>query len=295
MTLNQLNSKKENLIKKLSREISKLVKANQQKVYEIVEDILQDLALDEGNLKFTSSNISLTNKVQREIDKFTAKSKNPFVKKIVEFANAIIAVDKEIYKLISKDFTNKVAKDARNLLFKSLGFDIKKKTLISGGYLDTIFSNKTFGNVVSQRLVQAISSRQGARTFKKTFKADFLGKGKNQLGFLERDFNTFTRNFLTQVDSSISNVYAQELELEWFIYAGTTVTDTRDFCTKRVGNIYSREFAKAWNNQDWRGKIQGVDFFIQVGGHNCRHSITYISLEMKEALEKQGYKVNQYN
>lgn len=295
--IEKLNNKKAKLIDRLTSDIEKLVRSNQRKLADIVDELLDNLVTnDDGTIRFTQSNISVNSKISLEIKKFSDEQKSPFIKRIISFVNQIIAVDSAIYKVINKEFTKKLEKQAKNLVFRSLGFNNNTKKLIKNSFLDSLTSNVKLITDISNRLNQQISSGGGLRSFKKEFKQDFTGRGKNQLGLLEREFNTFSRNILQQTSSAVGKVYADELELNHFIYVGDTIRDSRNFCRQRIGNnIYTREFGQNWSNLEYKGKIQGGDFFLNRGGHNCRHSISWITDELVELLLEQGYKLNKYN
>jgi hypothetical protein len=293
--LEKLNVRRSKLIDKLSKELKKIIKANQTEIYDDVSEVLEDLILDNGNIKFTATNLSITTKAQRAVDDYNKKNRSKLIRFIISFANQIIKVSNEIFALAATKLSKDVRDRATNLLFRSLGYNVNTKTLTKNGYLDNLTNNSALKQRISQGLTQAVSGNVGARTFKKQFRQDFLGK--NGLGFVESQFRTFTNDFLASVDSSISKQYADELELEYFIYSGDVIKTTRPQCKARVGIIYSRAFVESegWDNLIFKGKIPNHQFFLHRFGYGCRHSISFLSLETKNLLEASGVKVNTYN
>ena len=80
-------------------------------------------------------------------------------------------------------------------------------------------------------------------------------------------FNAYNASQLT---------FARKYKYKKFIYQGGIIEETRDFCLERDGLEFWDYQGREWNALEWRGKIPGVDFFIQCGGYNCRHHIEWI-------------------
>ena len=96
--------------------------------------------------------------------------------------------------------------------------------------------------------------------------------GRDRLGNNLRRYATqMVQDSLMGFDGQFAKYRADELGLDHYVYSGTTVRDSRDFCKRHVGKIYSEEeIRKIWSSQTWQGKAQG-DPFIKRGGYNCRH------------------------
>jgi hypothetical protein len=59
--------------------------------------------------------------------------------------------------------------------------------------------------------------------------------------------------------------------LQKFKYTGTLVANSRDFCVRNVGKVFTESEAKAlWASESWSGKRSGDPFIVR-GGHRCRH------------------------
>jgi hypothetical protein len=80
---------------------------------------------------------------------------------------------------------------------------------------------------------------------------------------------------LMSFDATLNQKKADDLEIENFLYFGSTVKGTRDFCRAYAGETRTRE---EWNNigsGDWQGKREG-DFFINRGGYQCGHQLVAV-------------------
>jgi len=81
----------------------------------------------------------------------------------------------------------------------------------------------------------------------------------------------FAHDSLMQFSASINVSTALELGAERWKYYGTTVRDTRDFCSRMEDKILTtEEIREKWANENWAGKSAGDPFIVR-GGYNCRH------------------------
>ena len=88
-------------------------------------------------------------------------------------------------------------------------------------------------------------------------------------------FTTYAVGAVFQSYNTAQLSFARKYNYQKFLYAGDIIEESRDFCVERAGLEFDREEGDKWNEMEWRGKIPGVDFFIQVGGYNCRHHIEW--------------------
>jgi hypothetical protein len=86
----------------------------------------------------------------------------------------------------------------------------------------------------------------------------------NATSILFNSYNAATRHF------------AKKYGYKRFVYEGGLIKDSRDFCIERDGLTFHDYQGEAWNDLEWKGKMQGVDFFVQIGGHNCRHWLVWL-------------------
>ena len=171
------------------------------------------------------------------------------------------------------------------------GYDPATGRIIPGGYIDAVLSSAPIGREVARQMNAALLQGMGVRDFRRTFRQAFAPA--QGLGLLERHFARFTHDLFMEVDRSAKALYAEELGLEHFIYAGTEVERTREFCERRMNRIYTVDFAEGWDSLTWQGKIPGRPVMQQLGGYNCRHSPMFISAEMAEMLAaRRGEPIN---
>lgn len=74
-----------------------------------------------------------------------------------------------------------------------------------------------------------------------------------------------------QFDASISVATAKEAGVDKFEYYGDIMDETRDWCIRHVGKVYSQdEIETLWAENVWAGKADGDPMIVR-GGYNCRH------------------------
>ncbi len=108
-------------------------------------------------------------------------------------------------------------------------------------------------------------------------------------------------------DRAYTNTIATDLGLEFYLYSGGKVADTRCFCFERKGKYFHKKEIQNWGDgigvgdcgKDWQGKNANTDsatIFFYVGGYNCKHSLLPVSIKsvpqtaIQRAKEKGYYK-----
>ena len=104
-------------------------------------------------------------------------------------------------------------------------------------------------------------------------------------------------NLFTKMSDSIMMVLrladeaiAEKESLDYAFYAGGLIETSRDFCIARNERIFSKDTILSWNKLSFKGKIEGSNVLITLGGWRCRHYLVWVD---KETAEKYGY--DQYN
>lgn len=276
------------------------VKALQGALYSLLlEKIVSTLDVDEaGQIKFSISNIRTAGQLTT-VWTTHQKNTNVFVKWVVEQLIKLFDLNSLYIREVSKIVESREAK-AKRLLLYNIGLDIETGKIIEGSWLQRLAAQDEIKQRVANRIATAIQSKVSLKKFREDFKSDFLNaKGS---GWVDRYFNARSQDLFFQFDRSVQAVYRDELKLEFGLYTGTIMepvkggTDgTRPWCWQRVGNLYDLKTINSWNEEDWSGKIDGVDVKVQCGGFSCRHSINFISKEMAQTLQKRGRKLNALN
>ena len=96
--------------------------------------------------------------------------------------------------------------------------------------------------------------------------------GRDRLGDnLNRYATQIVQDSLMGFDGQFAKFRADELGLTSYVYYGSLVRDSRDFCIENANKIFTEEeIREKWANETWQGKAQGDPFVVR-GGYNCRH------------------------
>lgn len=235
-----------------------------------IYDYMSEFEYDEdGKLKNSTSNFSLINKSGSVFDDMYQTIITVFLiwlgLKLTESAHVGVAHFHDIG-------VNASYKDVA-FIEKQIG--ISNGKIVKGGYLWNLGMMGEIRQKFQNYLLNAISSGQKANLFMRGAKDMFIS------GALPSALNTFYRKYafdsVAHILNRVSLFLADKNGMNEFLYEGGLVKDSRDFCIERAGNVYTREEGESWNDLQWRGKIPDLDFFVQVGGTNCIHSITWLN------------------
>lgn len=106
-----------------------------------------------------------------------------------------------------------------------------------------------------------------------------------------------------QHDAAFSNSVAEDIDLNYFVYDGGLIDDSRDFCREHNGYIYHRKDTEKWATwrpvdavhiDEFKQKdiyavpsylgYAGYEPVIDRGGYNCRHFLSWITDGLAEIL-----------
>jgi hypothetical protein len=156
-----------------------------------------------------------------------------------------------------------------------VGID-KKGAVISGSFIDNLAEGGQMQTRLSDYMRRAVEGQSDYKTFVKGLK-DIVKGGDGINGAYERYVGGYAHDTFFAQSRQQDNFFAEQLGLEYFMYVGEIIKDSRPFCIARHGKVFSREQGEEWNSLDWQGKIPDIDFFDQCGGYNCRHQIQWIT------------------
>lgn len=149
--------------------------------------------------------------------------------------------------------------------------------------------NANFIEPVKRILKDVVVGNGDYNTLKKNLGELILGNDtveprlKVYVGQVSNDsIHQFQRNYMKAI--------SDDLGLKHYLYAGTEITTTRDFCDERHGKYYTDEQVKSWASLQWAGKIKGTNeatIFTYCGGYRCRHRLLPVSETIYKAKTKK--------
>ncbi len=212
--------------------------------------------------------------VDRVVDRWTDSEIIPILSGVAGTAAVINSMLYEYYANLGN-----VAGVESNVM-KAFGMSLE-----TGSYLDSITDMSEIKASIKRFITTAMSSGYSRKRLNDGLK-DLLTKG----GILDKYFKTYLYDILSQYERSANKAMADDLGLKHFQYSGVILDDTRDFCMERAAKVFSVKEAKKWNDLHWKGKIEGVDVMIALGGYNCRHWVSYITEDKYNERIAEGNK-----
>lgn len=92
-------------------------------------------------------------------------------------------------------------------------------------------------------------------------------------------------------DRAYNSAISDELEIEWFLWAGGEIASSRCFCKERHGKYYHYKEIEAWGRLEnlgecrtetgWAGMNRATDertIFTYGGGYGCMHTVAGVSI-----------------
>lgn len=300
MGIFELIEKRERFAEVKHRALLRKVKALQAGLYaSLLDNIIADLQTDaDGRIRFNSDNLQRVARASVVWAAYRKKS-GGLTDWIVKALVSLFGLNTKYFKEVAT-VSDTLEERARKLLLKNLGYDLTKKELIKDSWLSNLVAQEDVKQRVVNRINAALQAKMPLEQFRKEFRDDFLDNSKG-LGYASRFFNQKTGDLFMMFDRSAQKVYAEKLNLKFWLYNGTIMhpvpgktKGTRPFCWQRVGGLFSDDEVEKWNAETWSGKVTGVDVRIAAGGHKCRHGTSAISAELAESLQKRGRKLNEY-
>ena len=251
----------ENYNLKVSKEI-------QDAILEFIDTLDTDLAVKERLIR------------SKQINKFRTE-----LEKVV-LAGALA----DGYKQLIVDYKELVGMANEYFSLLSISYD---KLLYKEIYKDSILFLKESltGAGISQFVVNPIVDKLYELNLKGIKKKDlkaFLKEFFDKNNITNRYIEQITTDSLYQMTSNYQLKISEDLNIEYYYYAGTRMKTSRQFCISRYGKVYTKKEVQNWAELTWQGKVPGTDkssIFYYRGGYNCRHTLRPISKTLYNKLK----------
>ena len=283
----------------LEREHQKLLSDSLKQLETRVIQSVSELPIKDGALFNTRLAIEIRPKLQQAIEELYLAKVQTFIKDYDKVAGTIVAtygklpIPIEFKQITEADLvTIQQLKKIAFSQFQNLATEFTN-TLAQEVYQSTLVG-KPFSEVVDTIRSKINGIYQQADDRKRqelvNFAQDQIAKGKTNtedfktaVDELKQTYgSTVTGNNLYSYSSQIvgdalmgfdgqfAKFRADELGLTSYVYYGSIIRDSRDFCVEHANKVFTEEEARELWQNDWQGK-SGSDPFIDRGGYNCRH------------------------
>ncbi len=292
-TRSELEKRRIKEAEKAAKASAGMVRLLQSAAYSAVIDwFVGTIETEGGRVKYTSSNLGKVSGLFRVLARYQKQYQKTMLGEVLAWAGNLFGLNSAYFDTFEPaGKVESIDEAARRLTLQRWGYNVNTKELIPGGYFEALFNNNTVGQKVASLVNQAIAQKMPLAQFQKTFRQVFVGLPGQ--GMLERHWRTNSFDLYQRIDRTANLVYADRLGLDYAIYSGTLEEDSRPFCIARVNKVFSRPEIKSWENLNFQGKPKvGYDPFVDCGGHNCRHTLSWISDEIAEHLRPELKETN---
>ena len=294
--LRQLQEIKQKALDNLEAQHQELLFKTIQRLEREVVNIASELPTRTGELYSTRLAIEIKPRLQQAIEELYLKPVQSFIKDYDKIAGVIVAsygklpIPPEFKSITEADlvviqqlkrlaFTN--FQNLGNELANTLAGEVYQSTLVGRSFNDMVqtIREKINGiyqfsdNKKAQQLVEYISNNPDGAEVDTAIDELKQVYGRNTQGdSFVKYASILVTDSIMGFDGQLAKFRADELGLGSYLYYGSIIKDSRDFCRKHTGKVYTEEqINQIWANDTAQGRDQGSPFIVR-GGYNCRHS-----------------------
>lgn len=291
MTRQQLSELKKDFIEKRQDAMKTTFTAAEKRLYEqIFDKIVSGFETENGALVASGKNLNITSELNGIFKQFNKSEYSKIIGKFSGELGQIVDMNSDYFRNVADNATperfNMVNKEVKSFMSKRIGLN-NASEIVKDGYLDRLIKDETLKNKVKDKLLRGVTNKVPVKKLIKDLQDTIVGNDKVEGGLIQY-FNTNIRDTYNQFDRTTSKLYADKLDLKYFVYQGGKIKTSRKFCLKHDGKCYSTDEAKLWEKQiglkDSKGKPIGpiankstYNPLVDCGGYNCRHSLDFIS------------------
>jgi len=274
----------------------------------IIDDIISELDVVNGIIQDTAKNYRLVASLDKVFRLFSVEQASVLLPQITASVTAISDIGDSYFLAIATESImkrfDKIVEGAK--VITDLRFGLKGGKFVRGGLIEELISQ--FGATeVKQIMSKAVAGNMGKREFIKQMRGFVTGM-EGKPGISERKWKQFAYDIYQQYDATYNKKLADEFGLEYFLYQGGLIDDSRDFCAAHNNKVWTTEEAETWATwtpaqgeypEGYEVKAKNIyetpsymgypsyDPFLDRGGYNCRHQLGYISEELAFKLRPE--------
>lgn len=251
--------------------LSRLDKVQKQVFPEVLE-LLNLVERDKGGFIILSDkNIQLLSVIQGQLRDVLLGSE--YIQVVDEFVSEFevqAGVSNALFKETFKDFISDGKASKLVTLAQARATKIFVDGIADAAFADQIYNHLDLAIANSASYAETVREIQGL----------VLGDSE-QDGKILQYAKQIAHDQFALSDRSYTSAVSEELEAEWFLYAGSVISTSREFCVERHNHYYYYKEIQNWASEDWDGKIPGTNaqtIFTTLAGFNCRHSLIPVSI-----------------
>lgn len=265
----------------LSRSDKRLAKLQRELFDYLTQEYLPLLDVVDGVVQYNEKNAKLLLQLDNYLAKFKqTTSLDSFAKLGQDMLRTTELTTKYYRAMVGGKATVTRIRNRLNAYRAFVGVD-KAGNVIPGSFIDHLAEGGNIRLALSQYIQKSIEGGSDYKTFVNGMK-DLVSGSDEVDGAYERYVGGYANDAFNAQAQSQDNFFADQLGLNYFVYEGELVKDSRPFCKARHGKTFHRDVLEEWDRMEWQGKIPDVPVIEQRGGYNCRHIIRWIPDEYGE-------------
>lgn len=234
----------------------------------------------EGALLYNKNNISLIQGLDRVYANFNTVDNIPLISTVFKDYEGITPLNENYFKNMAKKELRAETNVVTAVVQKKLG--LNGGVPIKNGFADKFINDKTLLKKIKKQTTQAISKGQSFQEFRQNLKTTIQGttdvKGS---GGLQQYYRNYAYDTYQKVDRLNQDLFAKELGLRYFIWAGGLVGNSRALCVLCNGKVIDKITYSKLKFNDLKISLRdGLDETWQpmndLGQYGCRHTKNYI-------------------
>lgn len=262
------------------------ITAFQERTARRMAEVLSDLEIVNGRLVASRENMARLSKVIAELDNGFADPKwqaavGDYLKTftelevgLVEYASGFGALDAGMMTALK----------------------IQYQTTAGEYLLNATSFTRTLRQPIVQEVGAYIATGGRYRDLVATV-SDIVTGGDASDGAILGNARTAVNDMVSIYERTSTQVAADSVGAEYYLYQGRPIESTRPFCRERAGKYYHKKEVEGWGSLEWAGQIPGTNsttIFSLLGGYNCKHLLVPLARRDVPAADLARMKAKGY-
>lgn len=278
-----------------------VIRLQEKLLNDLLSEIIPSLDVKNGIIQDTNHNYRVLSSLDSIYKKFTIASNVIITSQVVKTVSGITSLTSDYFKVVLSDNLSvrfdKIVEATINKMNLRIG--LQGGNSVSGGFLETIIKDNSTASTIKNFVSKSVTGQIDNKDFIKGLTN--LVTGDEGPGALEKQYKRYAYDLYQQYDRAYNGSLASEFGMNYFLYQGGLIDDSRDFCAAHNNKVWHRDESADWdtwtpskgeypagyvikakNQYDIPSYLDypGYQPLIDAGGYNCRHSISWISDEL---------------
>lgn len=272
MTPDQLSAKVDTIVTAFENSFGKQINSTQKALFEQMQNLLNKLDLNpDGTIIQNQANRKILARADEAYN--TAFNQSGYYEALNQSPNTIASLtgaNSEYFTAVIEGFTPS-AQYITNLQRQTVS---QLEGLLANEGLETMMKKP-----ILDILNQNINSGASLSDVTAQLREFILGSEKLE-PTLARYSKQIASDTFFNFNRAMQEAVSQNAGLEYYIYSGGVIADSREFCIARHGKYYHKKEVEKWASISWQGKRKGTTsstIFVYAGGYMCRHQLIAVS------------------